>query len=506
MKIKKILIVLLTAVFCTTSINAAVNKYKVFKKAKYVGTMTSYEVDDNIYFDLNDITKHLNAKKNIYSVSKKIVLSIGNKKLNISKDMVDFDGISTANIPSAFILRGSKYFLNSDIFLSPTFAKVFELKLDFDDKSRTIKIYDDINITSVKNFSYTEKTRIVVYMTKKLDYKLDTVGKTLVLTVFDGSYVLQNDIIDINDGNVENIKMTQDPNLFKLVIEMGDNFDGYESSTLKDPDRIVIDIKSKAPTVENRISGVISPSTPDMSGSSSSFVLPDKLKPNGDEKTVVVIDAGHGGKDPGGRAVSGKKEKQINLEIAKKLYDILKKDDKFEVILTRSSDYFIPLYERSKIANDAKCDLFISIHANAHKDKNVNGYEIYFLSEKASDPWANEVADYENASINYEEGTFDYGGAAMVLHSMARNEYINEGSKLAAYVSRYMSKDTPFNNNGIKQAAFYVLRGTYAPGILVEVGFMSNKKDKKNLDNPSVQEKVARSIYKGILDYEDQNK
>ncbi|MCK5583197.1 MAG: N-acetylmuramoyl-L-alanine amidase, partial [Elusimicrobiales bacterium] len=229
--------------------------------------------------------------------------------------------------------------------------------------------------------------------------------------------------------------------------------------------------------------------------------IPDRIVLDNSAVKRIVIDAGHGGKDGGGGKIFGLKEKTINLKVAKLLLWKLEKEKGFEVLMTRASDVFVPLHERSKIANDFKADLFISIHANASRHKNQQGFEIYFMSENASDPWAAEVADYENSVIRFEEKTEEPDPAALLLHSLARNEYMNEGSKLAGYVAKEFDKRTPFVNRGVKQAAFYVLRGTYAPGILVEMGFMTNRKDQTNLCKLSVRKKIADSIYRGVLNY-----
>ena len=228
--------------------------------------------------------------------------------------------------------------------------------------------------------------------------------------------------------------------------------------------------------------------------------IPDKLEV-GSGRKKIVIDAGHGGKDPGGRKLFGLKEKELNLAVSKELYDLLKGEELFDVVLTRSTDEFIPLADRSVIANNLKADIFISIHANASRDRREKGFEIYFMSEKASDPWAAEVADYENSVIGLEDGAGQADPAAMLLHSMARNEYMNEGSRLAGLVTAEMEKRTPFVNRGVKQAAFYVLRGTYSPGILVEMGFMTNSSDQKHMNDKKTRAKIANSIYKALLKY-----
>jgi N-acetylmuramoyl-L-alanine amidase len=240
---------------------------------------------------------------------------------------------------------------------------------------------------------------------------------------------------------------------------------------------------------------------PVAAAASPALKLPDKITVEKTGRKKIVIDPGHGGRDPGGKKLFGLKEKEMNLIVAKELYDLLKAEDMFEVLLTRSTDEFLPLAERSGIANSFKADIFISIHGNAHRNRKEKGFEIFFMSEKASDPGAAEVADYENSVLGLEGPQADADAASMLLHSMARNEYLNEGSRLAGLVAAEMEKRTPFANRGVKQAAFYVLRGTYAPGILVEMGFMTNSFDQKHLNDRKVHSKIASSIHKGVLKY-----
>jgi|GEM_PF-603756 len=231
--------------------------------------------------------------------------------------------------------------------------------------------------------------------------------------------------------------------------------------------------------------------------------IPDKVQVSGKVKKIV-IDPGHGGKDPGGRKLFGLKEKEINLYTALALEKLFDKNDKFQVMLTRSDDVFIPLNGRSLKANEFGVDIFISLHANAASNRNQKGFEIYHMSETASDPGAEEVANYENSVVKFDNEAYKQDTTAMMLHSLARTEYMNEGGYLAALVAEEMSRETPFSvrgTKGVKQAAFYVLRGTYAPGILVETGFMTNYNDDKNLNDKKVLDKVAQAIYNGVLRY-----
>ena len=124
------------------------------------------------------------------------------------------------------------------------------------------------------------------------------------------------------------------------------------------------------------------------------------------------------------------------------------------------------------------------------RDRREKGFEVYFMSEKASDPGAAEVADYENSVVGFEDGP-PPDPTAFLLHSLARNEYVNEGSKLAGLVSKEIEKSTPFSNRNVKQAAFYVLRGAEMPAVLVETAFLTNPGEEKLLQEESFREKFV---------------
>lgn len=225
-------------------------------------------------------------------------------------------------------------------------------------------------------------------------------------------------------------------------------------------------------------------------------------------KARILIDAGHGGKDPGAVRPSSAKEKEINLLVARELHSMLSKEKEFEVKLTRADDTFIPLGRRAKMANEFKADIFISVHANAAKRGSDNGFEVYFRSDKASSAEAAETAALENEALQYEgKSATAVSFADLLLKSLASNEYMNESSKIAGHIRNAVSKSSKdigiktYNNSGIKQADFYVLRGVEAPSVLIELGYLSNTNDKKRLNNKAARSKLTKSIYEGILSY-----
>lgn len=232
---------------------------------------------------------------------------------------------------------------------------------------------------------------------------------------------------------------------------------------------------------------------------------PHPLAIKAHKKMRIVVDPGHGGKDPG--AVRGKyREKDWNLAVGKELARLLGKGN-FEVKITRDSDVFIALSQRSKIANNFNADLFVSVHVNSTKNSQANGFQVYFRSEKATDKEAAATAELENEAMQYEEVHYNFVDA--LLQSMAKNEYINESSKLAGYVKNAVYKQPGIGiavaqKNAIRQANFYVLKGVQSPAILVEMGFISSPKDRAKLSQSSVQKKMAQGIYNGIVNYAKQ--
>lgn len=236
----------------------------------------------------------------------------------------------------------------------------------------------------------------------------------------------------------------------------------------------------------------------------------DRANPNPGKNTVrrVVIDAGHGGKDPGCLG-AGSKEKEITLGIAlllqKKLTNVF---PDVKVILTRDKDEFIPLHVRSQVANKAKADLFISLHCNAVESGNhVKGSETYVLGLHRAE--ANlAVARRENEAILLEDnyklnyGDFDPNSPeAYILMAMYQNAYLEQSIVFADFVEQAIHEHAKRHSKGVKQAGFLVLRETAMPSVLVEAGFLSNADDEKFLRTTSGQELVAESLLKAFSRY-----
>jgi N-acetylmuramoyl-L-alanine amidase len=231
-----------------------------------------------------------------------------------------------------------------------------------------------------------------------------------------------------------------------------------------------------------------------------------ELQPhNGDSRPVLVLDAGHGGIDTGTRAPGGEMEKDIVLDLAKRLRDRIEKSGKYRVVMTRTDDTFIPLAERVDIARKVQASLFVSIHADSlpHREGDAQGATVYTLSDKASDPEAAKLAEEENradviAGIDLKSQPDDVAG---ILVDLAERETKTFSLQFAHKLVAELKGVTRLHKDPIKSAGFRVLRAPDVPSALVELGYVSNKDDLKSLTSEAWREQTAASIAKAIDAY-----
>jgi len=220
----------------------------------------------------------------------------------------------------------------------------------------------------------------------------------------------------------------------------------------------------------------------------------------------IVLDPGHGGKDPGAVSMSGLREKDIVLDIALRIKRYLETES-IEVRLTRSDDTFVSLWRRADIANKYGADFFISIHANAAHSRYARGFEVFYLSEAVDDN-ARAVAAAENASLKYEDSSFGNtrpsSSLEATLWDIEYSENRRESTELAESITESVCGKLGLKNRGQKGANFYVLKGAKMPSVLVEVGFISNAQEARLLKDSSYRENVAKSITCGIINYKDE--
>jgi N-acetylmuramoyl-L-alanine amidase len=371
-----------------------------------------------------------------------------------------------------------------------------------------------VTIKNIRSWSTATYTRVVIDSDTPVKYTSNllkedkTINKPRRLYIdLENSRVTSEIVSPIKDGLLQAARAGQyNKNTVRVVLDI-DNIGDYKIFSLYDPFRIVIDVQGTTSAVKETGKQASSSS----SASNTRTARKGIYKPDGADENVslagqlgltvkrIVIDPGHGGKDPG-TDLGGIQEKDITLDMAKKLAAKIKEIVGCDVLLTRDKDVAIPLEERTAFANENKADLFISIHVNAHKQSSVYGLETYFLN-MATDERAVMVAARENATS--EKNISDLQS---ILNDLMLNTKISESSKLAYKVQNGMMSNIKKTYKvrkdlGVKQAPFYVLIGAEMPAVLIETGFITNPTEKKRLLNDSYKKLLTDGITSGINSY-----
>jgi len=306
-----------------------------------------------------------------------------------------------------------------------------------------------------------------------------------------------------NDPNILNIRVGQfTPKVSRIVIDLKKSarvkiFSLPPVAPYKD--RLVIDVY---PASNDKLSNLLNKIEKKQIEQKKTPVI--KEKPKKKKQVVVAIDAGHGGEDPGAIGKYGTKEKKIVLQIAKKLSKLINADPKMKAYLVRDSDYFIPLKKRVSKARKVKADIFISIHADAFRKRNVSGSSVFALSEKgATSAFAKFIANKENEADLIGGVSIDDKDPllAKTLLDLSQSATINDSLKLANFVLKEIKKVNNLHKKYPEQAGFAVLKAPDIPSILIEAAFLSNPQEEKQLKTAKFQNKLAKAIYLGTKEY-----
>lgn len=223
---------------------------------------------------------------------------------------------------------------------------------------------------------------------------------------------------------------------------------------------------------------------------------PGPVIATGPQKRVIVIDPGHGGDDPGAVGISGVYEKDTTLRVGKLVTDLLARDDRYHVVMTRTTDVYVPLRERVEIARRSKADLFLSLHADSLEQREVRGASVYTLSESASDTEAATLAAKENrsdlvAGIDMKREAAD---VSIILIELSQRATMNEAVRFSRILMPELAKRTLLVRNTHRFAGFRVLTAPDVPSVLIELGYMSNREDERNLRSDAWRSAVAQGI------------
>ncbi len=385
---------------------------------------------------------------------------------------------------------------------------------------------DLATLTEVRYWSNEDYTRVVLQLDREVTFEKQVLSNPdrlyfdLNNAVVDSH--ISNQSYDVNGLFIRKIRVAENrPNVVRVVLDF-DQISQHTVFALYDPYRIVIDTQGK-PKPSPNAAGQAAQTEPPASEPAPLDDVDDTL-PAGPEpgqvaaasptiqgnwtltRTLglkvgrVVIDPGHGGKDTGTIGPSGLREKDVVLKVALALRNLLVEKLGTDVILTRDTDRFIPLEERTAIANEKGADLFISIHANASRNRRASGVETYVL-DFATDASEIEVASRENATAQRNIRDLED-----LLRKIALGDYNQESRDLAQAVQHQLITGLSLNGHkqkdrGIRQAPFIVLIGSNMPSILTEIGFISNPVDERFYKTDAAYREVAEAIYKGIEAY-----
>jgi N-acetylmuramoyl-L-alanine amidase len=330
--------------------------------------------------------------------------------------------------------------------------------------------------------SYPSFTRIVVEAAAGLSF-LTAAGRNEIRVRLSGLNVPGVHLEEIGDGLVKEARLEAAGPDGVLTIVLEGPAAQVKTASLQDPFRVVVDIyrpKESAGTEGPRAKNGGAP--------------PLKL---------IVLDAGHGGHDPGAVGPGGVQETDVVLEVTRRAARMIEDGLGIKVALTRSTDVFVPLRERTNFANKLRADFFVSIHANAHPRSLSDGVETYFLSSEATDNEARQIAAIENNVVQLENPQSRQKSDLLksILWDMAQSEFQQESSFLAETVQDSMTQSLRLINRGVKQAGFYVLGGAAMPAILIEIGFLTNPKEERKLASGGHREAIARAIYASLAEY-----
>jgi len=436
-----------------------------------------------IYISAKDLAHSFTSKLYENTERKKLVLYIAGRKIKISGNssyiMIDdkpyqmpqitrvesndlyvpaedFLGILKATILPGINFDSRKEFLDIDIIR----FNITGIHIDVKSNGTIIRL------TTKKPFS---ERNISSFINKHGWYYLTVAGAMVDTTTLNAG---------LSRGVVRRIESDQIGKTAQVAFKLGKEVISHEWYQSLDPNEIVITLRTPLGKVDEYIEDV-------------------KERWRLD---TVVLDAGHGGKDPGSQGKYGTKEKDVVLDITKRIGRLLEKNAGIKVVYTRDEDVFVPIIDRTKMANDTNGKLFVSVHANANKNRKIQGFETYLLRPGKSED-AIEVASRENAVIKLEEKTGQYDnltGENLIMATMAQSMFMKESEDLAAIIQMELDKRLNTPNRGVKQAGFYVLIGASMPNVLVEVGFISNPAEEKKLKQAVHKQRIAESIYEGI--------
>ncbi len=356
-------------------------------------------------------------------------------------------------------------------------------------------------LKSVRHYTGTDYSRIVIDFDKEVGFKRDRLSDPDRLYVDFQNTVAYKELLQqtfpVDDGFLKQIRVGQNNYRTARVVLDLKSIETFEIFALYHPYRIIIDVQGKKAIPSSPVATVEPVQAPEMAQANSGgkYSLARQL---GLKVQRIILDPGHGGHDPG--AMQGKlREKDITLDVALRLKQILQSELGYEVLMTRQDDVFVPLEQRTAFANSNSADLFVSVHVNSSRNRQARGVETYYLNF-ATTPEAMEVAARENAIAEKNMAELQKLTTAIALNSKIEESQDFAKSIQTHLVSR-LQKEYSASNLGVKQAPFYVLIGAQMPSILAEISFLSNQRESGLLATSRYRQSVAEGLARGVRLY-----
>lgn len=342
-----------------------------------------------------------------------------------------------------------------------------------------------VEIYNIRYHTHPSFTRVVIDIGKVREYNFNELKSPdrIYVDIYQAKLnpILSGEAILVKNEYLSQIRIAQkSKSAVRCVVDLDFSKAYYRVWHLPDPFRIIIDIyPSKSAKPSKPVS---------------------MIRQLGLVIDRIVIDPGHGGEDPGCIGKSGLQEKNVVLDVSLRLKKLLESTENLEVILTRETDIFVPVENRPVIANQKQADLFISIHANASRNRNLRGVEAFYLNF-SQDPSVIETAAQENAT-----STKNVSEMKKIIEKIARNSKIVESRELAETIQNYLvrclsQKFSNVKDLGVKGGPFWVLIGGEMPSILVEISFLSNPEEESRLKSPQYLDHIVQGIHEGIMEY-----
>lgn len=361
-------------------------------------------------------------------------------------------------------------------------------------------------VTELRCWSNPSYTRVSVAVDREVSYEHHEIRASAAATVPSRVYIDLNGArlapgvkdLPIGDGLLKTARIAQyKSDVVRVVLDI-QNIRDFKVFTFSDPFRVIIDVKGERQTEMSKSEPVIetaqeAPKKTAKESKGKSDFKPGKVR-------RIVIDPGHGGHDPGAVGQNGTREKDVVLQMGLRLAQKLRQELRLDVVMTRSTDVFIELQERTAIANKVNADLFVSIHANASLNRSASGIETYYLNLAKTEKAA-QLAARENGTSLEKVSLLQ-----AVLFDLMANYKLNDSAHLADEVQKAVHRKVAATysgakNLGVKQGPFYVLVGATMPSILVETAFVSNELEEERLQDTRYQETTAEGILEGIKGY-----